>query len=120
MKDHVSKFSALFAQTSKEASECVTSLAIFIKFLGEPEICQSDNGREFKGMLLILLKRHGIKNVYGRPRTPRTQKLVEQGNFVVKDKLRKWVSLSLFICEQNIANISLDVTNRLKRMVNRP
>ena len=91
IKDHVSKFSALFAQTSKEASECATSLAIFIKFLGEPEICQSDNGKEFKGMLLILLKWHGIKIVYGRPRTPRTQGLVEQGNHVVKDKLRKWV-----------------------------
>ena len=72
IKDHVSKFSALFAQTSKEASKCATSLSIFIKFLGEPEICQSDNGKEFKGVLLILLKRHGIKIVYGRPRTPRT------------------------------------------------
>ena len=77
IKDHVSKFSALFAQTSKEVSECATSLGCFIKFLGEPEICQSDNGREFKGVLLILLKRHGIKIVYGRPRTPRTQRLVE-------------------------------------------
>ena len=99
IKDHVSKFSALFAQTSKEASECATSLAIFIKFLGDPEICQSDNGREFKGALLILLKRHGIKTIYGRPRTPRTQGLVEQGNSVVKDKLRKWVGIYLLhIC----------------------
>ena len=39
IKDHVSKFSALFAQTSKDASECATSLKIFIKFMGEPEIC---------------------------------------------------------------------------------
>ena len=93
LKDHVSKFSALFAQTSKEASECATSLATFIKFMGDPEICQSDNGREFKGVLLILLKRHGIKIINGRPRTPRTQGLVEQGNAVVKDKLRKWVDL---------------------------
>ena len=91
IKDHVSKYTALFAQTSKEASECATSLGLFIKFLGEPEICQSDNGREFKGILLILLKRHGIRAVYGRPRTPRTQGLVEQGNSVVKDKLRKWM-----------------------------
>ena len=95
IKDHVSKYSALFAQTSKEASECADSLAIFIKFLGCPEICQSDNGREFKGVLLILLKRHGIRTVYGRPRTPRTQGLIEQGNAVVKNKLRKWVRLRL-------------------------
>ena len=56
IKDHVSKFSALFAQTSKEASECATSLSVFIRVMGRPEICQSDNGREFKRVLLILLK----------------------------------------------------------------
>ena len=56
IKDHISKFLALFAQTSKEVSECATSLLIFIKFMGRPEICQSNNGREFKGVLLILLK----------------------------------------------------------------
>ena len=33
IKDYVSKFSALFAQTSKEVSEYTTLLAIFIKFL---------------------------------------------------------------------------------------
>ena len=71
-------------------------------------------------MFLILLKQHGIKIIYSRLRTPRTQGLVEQGNFVVKDKLCKWVSLLPFTCEQNIANISLDVINRLKRMVDRP
>ena len=117
IKDHVSKFSALFPQTSKEAIECATSLAIFIKFLGNPEICQSDNGREFKGALLILLKRHGIKTVYGRPRTPRTQGLVEQGNSVVKDKLRKWVGLYLFCTHFESTNISIDVTNWLKSLV---
>ena len=54
IKDHVSKFSALFAQTSKEASECANSLAIFIKFMGCPEIYQSDNGRQFKGVLVTV------------------------------------------------------------------
>ena len=43
IKDHLSKFSALFAQTSKEASGCATNLHTFIKFLGSPDICQSDN-----------------------------------------------------------------------------
>ena len=46
-------------------------------------------------MLLILLKRHGIKTIYGRPRTPRTQGMVKKGNLTVKDKLRKWVGLSV-------------------------
>ena len=61
INNYISKFSALFAQTSKEISEYANSLAIFIKFLGNSEICQSDNGREFRGILLILLKQYGIK-----------------------------------------------------------
>ena len=34
------------------------------------------------------MKRHGMKLINGRPRTPRTQGLVEQGNGVVKTKIR--------------------------------
>jgi transposase InsO family protein len=59
---------------------------------GPPGSIQCDNGREFKGVLLLLLKRHGVKIINGRPRTPQTQGLVEQGNGTVKDRLRKWKS----------------------------
>ena len=46
-------------------------------FYGEPEIFQMDNGKEFQGAILILLKRFGIHTIDGGPRRPQTQVLVE-------------------------------------------
>ncbi|KFY66788.1 hypothetical protein V496_01922 [Pseudogymnoascus sp. VKM F-4515 (FW-2607)] len=53
-----------------------------------PKIMQADNGKEFKGALLILLRKYGIQVVNGAPRSPQTQGLVEQANGVVENKLR--------------------------------
>jgi len=53
---------------------------------------QCDNGVEFKGVLLILLKKYGIKIINGRPRHPQTQGLVEQANGVIKVKLCCWLA----------------------------
>jgi hypothetical protein len=33
---------------------------------------QADNGKEFKGALLILLRKYGIQVVNGAPRSPQT------------------------------------------------
>lgn len=89
-KDHFSKFSVLYALTSKRAIEIADGFSMFVRHYDVPDILQTDNGREFKGALLIFLKRHRIRLINGRPRTPQTQGLVEQANGVVKDKLRKW------------------------------
>ena len=51
---------------------------------------QADNGKEFKGALLILLRKYGIQIINGAPRSPQTQGLVEQANGVVETKLRAW------------------------------
>ena len=51
---------------------------------------QCDNGKEFKGALLILLRKYGIQVVNGAPRSPQTQGLVKQANGVVEAKLRAW------------------------------
>ena len=90
IKDHFTKFSRLYPLHSKCASGVADKIMLFIQHYGSPDICQADNGKEFKGALLILLKRTGTKIINGRPRQPQTQGLVEQGNSVVKDKLRKW------------------------------
>ena len=87
IKDHFSKYTCLFALRSKEASEVADALAIFLMCFGPPEIAQMDNGKEFKGICLLLLKRFGIPIVHGRPRRPQTQGLVEQANGVAKTKL---------------------------------
>lgn len=90
LKDHFSKFSMLYALTSKRASEITYYISLFVCHLGIPGILQCDNGREFKGALLLFLKKHNIMLISGRPQTPRTQRLVEQANSVVKDKITKW------------------------------
>ncbi len=90
LKDHFSKFSMLDALKSKKASEIAYYIRLFVRHLGVPEILQCDNGLDFKGALLVFLKKHNIKLINGRPCNPRTQGLVEQANAVVKDKLRKW------------------------------
>ena len=54
------------------------------------QILQSDNGREFKGVLLLLMKRYNVRIKHGRPRTPQTQGLVEQANGTVKHGTQKW------------------------------
>lgn len=48
--------------------------------VGVMQILQMDNGREFKGALLLLMKQHNVQIKYGRPCTPQTQGLVEQAN----------------------------------------
>ena len=55
-----------------------------------PTIVQTDNGKEFKGVLKLLLLLHGVKIINGRPRTPRTQRLIEQVNGTVKEKILVW------------------------------
>ena len=90
LKDHFSKFSMIYALTNKRASEIIYYISLFTRPLGIPGILQCDNGREFKGALLLFLKKHNIRLFNGRPRTPRTQGLVEQANAVVKNKITKW------------------------------
>ena len=72
MEDYFSKFYWLFAMTNKEAPIVAYYIYMWIVILGIFEILQSDNGGEFKGICLELLRRYGIKVINGRPRTPRT------------------------------------------------
>ncbi|KFZ24615.1 hypothetical protein V502_00903 [Pseudogymnoascus sp. VKM F-4520 (FW-2644)] len=51
---------------------------------------QADNGKEFKGALLILLRKYRIQVVNRALRSPQTQGLVEQANGIVEAKLRAW------------------------------
>jgi transposase InsO family protein len=75
---------------SKHAEPVAASFAQFVAAFLPPKIMQSDNGKEFKGALLILLRKYGIQIINGAPRSPQTQGLVEQANGVVEAKLRAW------------------------------
>ena len=90
MEDHFSKFHMLFAMKDKEAPIVARCMHHWIAVLGIFEILQSDNGSEFKGICLELMRRYGVKVINGRPRTPRTQSLVEQANGIVKNRISSW------------------------------
>jgi hypothetical protein len=80
----------LYPLKSKHAEPIATTFALFIAAFLPPKIMQCDNRKEFKGALLILLRKYGIQIVNGAPRSPQTQGLVEQANGVVESKLRAW------------------------------
>ena len=80
----------LYALKSKKALEIAYYIGLFVRHLGVPEIFQYDNSQKFKDALLMFLKKYNIKLINRRFCTPRTQRLVEQANVVVKDKLQKW------------------------------
>jgi hypothetical protein len=90
IKDHFSKYTQLFPLKSKHAEPIAAAFAQFIGAFLPPKIMQCDNGKEFKGALLILLRKYGIQIVNGAPRSPQTQGLVEQANGVVEAKIRAW------------------------------
>ena len=92
VKDHFSKFSMLYPLKRKEAIMVCDCLEQFIKHYDIPDIIQCDNGREFAGAVLMLCRRLGIKVINGKPRTPRTQGLVEQANGVAKTKIASWIT----------------------------
>lgn len=89
-KDHFSKLSCLWVFKSKHVKPVAEVLEQWIMSYRPPSIIQCDNGLEFKGALLLLLCKYSIQRVNGNSRSPQTQGLVEQGNGVVKHKLRAW------------------------------
>lgn len=93
IRDHYSKYSWLYPLKSKEASEVADRIVDWVASCGEPpHILQCDNGKEFKGVLLLVLKALRVKIINGAPRKPRVQGLVEQANRTVKRKL--------FVCKR--------------------
>ena len=85
--DHWSKFHVLFSLSRKSATEVSLGLQKVFSFLGTPRILHSDNGREFVNDVVRNLAKEWpgqVTIVNGRPRNPRCQGLIEQGNSVVE------------------------------------
>ncbi len=59
-----------------------------------PEILQSDNGKEFLGYCIKMIKEnyHTIKVVKGRLYHPASQGSVERGNATFKEAFDKWLN----------------------------
>lgn len=88
--DHMSKQRMLAAMENKEALAVSQIVHRWIRINGVMEILQSDNGSEVKGVCLALATNFGVHIIIGRPRTPRTQGLVEQSNGTVKTRINAW------------------------------
>ena len=86
--DHWSKYHVLFALARKSAAEVGLGLQnLVFAYLGVPRILHSDNGREFVNDIVHDVARSWpgqVTIVNGRPRNPRCQGLVEQGNGTVE------------------------------------
>ena len=86
--DHFSKYSWMFALKNKQTEEVAVTLTNLFWLFGFPSILHSDNGKEFKSKTMSeLCGKHKIKQVYGAPRTPSTQGLVERNNRTVKENI---------------------------------
>ena len=74
---------------NKKAFSVAKYLKSYIMHVGIPDIVQCNNGKEFKGSALIFLKTNRVKLINERPQTFCTQRLVEQANRVMKNKINK-------------------------------
>ena len=72
LKDHFSKFTQLYPLQAKSSTEVAMRMLEWISAFGLPTIVQADNGKEFKGVLKLLLLLHKVKIINRRPKTPRT------------------------------------------------
>ena len=92
-QDHLTKFCALRAITSKRAAEVAYQLMDIFLMLGAPHILQSDNGSEFTASVITELKLlwPDLLLVHGKPRHPQSQGSVERLNADVKDTLIAWL-----------------------------
>ena len=96
--DHWSKYHVLFPLTRKCAIEVALNLQNRVfAFLGTPKILHSDNGREFVNEIVHSIVKEWpgeVVIVNGRPRNPKCQGLVEQGNSMVEKllgaRLHEW------------------------------
>ena len=82
--DHWSKYHVLFPLAHKSAAEVGLGLQnLIFAYLGVPRILHSDKGREFVNEIVHNVAKSWsgqVTVVNGRPRNPRCQGLIEQGN----------------------------------------
>lgn len=89
LKDHFSKMTWLWPLKLKQyvgISKCLNS---FMRHCGPPKMIQCDNGKELKGAVTRLIRKHGPKMINGSPENPQ-QGLIKKANGVVRKKIIEW------------------------------
>jgi hypothetical protein len=91
--DHLSGFSHVDVLKTKSSEEVGMKLIRIFSCAIIPEILQSDNGSEFLGFCIRLIKQfyNDISLVKGKPRKPRSQGKIERGHYSFKENLQKWM-----------------------------
>ena len=82
--DHFSKFAYAWALKAKTAEAVESELR---RMFGYPVSCQSDNGREFKGMVAQLMLEKAIVYTHGQPYKPQSQGVVERFNQILQNRI---------------------------------
>lgn len=92
--DHLSGFSHVAPLKTMNARPIGMKILEILSGSIIPEILQSDNGSEFLGDCIAILKKYypGVHIVKGRPRHPQSQGKIERGHAAFKNALQKWMS----------------------------
>lgn len=61
MREHFSKYSAAYPITDKSSETVAAAIMNWIVHFGQPRILHCDNGAEFKGAVLLLMRQHDIQ-----------------------------------------------------------
>jgi hypothetical protein len=91
--DHFSGFSHVAALKDRSSHAVGNALMTILSTAVLPEILQADNGKEFLGYCINMIKEesHMIKVVKGRAYHPASQGSVERGNATFNEALDKWL-----------------------------
>jgi hypothetical protein len=88
LKCHFSKFVWIRGLKAKTADEAADELVKWLNDNGYISILACDNGGEFKGEVIEVCKKRGIKIIRGRAYHPQSQGSIEVANRVFKKRLR--------------------------------
>jgi hypothetical protein len=88
LKCHFSKFVWIRGLKAKTADEAADELIKWLNDNGYISILACDNGGEFKGKVIEVCKKRGIKIIRGRAYHPQSQGSIEVANRVFKKRLR--------------------------------
>jgi len=91
--DHLSGFAHVACTRTKKAEEIGIKLVHILSTAVTPEILQSDNGNEFLGKCIRIIKTfYGYLHIVkGRTYHPQSQGKIERGHSTFKEALQKWM-----------------------------
>lgn len=86
--DVFSRYLFCRALANKTDDNVAAALQSIFSEHGWPNIIQCDNGPEFRGKVISLLRKKNVKIVHGRAYHPQSQGKVERQNRIIRSKLR--------------------------------